>query len=123
MVHRYLCWILLGFAIVLEICGTATMKIVTLQGGHTGFLYASAFMLISYYALSKAVRRIPLSTAYAMWEGIGLFGTAVTANLLFSEAMTWEKIGAFVIILIGLICIKKGTYTQSAATEVSSVES
>ena len=67
----------------------------------------------SYFALSKAIVKIPISTAYAIWEGIGLIGTATVAYFIFNEDLSLLKVLAFMVILSGLIMIKKGTYTVS----------
>ena len=39
----------------------------------------------SFYALTKAVETIPIGTAYAIWTGIGAFGTIVIGILFYSE--------------------------------------
>ena len=57
--------------------------------------------------------KIPISTAYATWEGLGLIGTAFIAWLIFNETMPLSKIFAFFIILTGLVMIKIGTKTDS----------
>lgn len=46
---------------------------------------------------------------YAVWEGIGLMGTAFIAWIIFNEAMPPQKLFAFAIILIGLTMVKNGT--------------
>ena len=66
-------------------------------------------MGFSYFCLSKAVKKIPISVAYAVWEGIGLMGTAFIAWIIFNEAMPPQKLFAFAIILIGLTMVKNGT--------------
>lgn len=103
-------WFMLILAIILEITGTALMKyFISTQGGIEGYLFMIFFIACSYFALSKAIIKIPISTAYAIWEGIGLIGTAFIAWLIFNETMSTLKIIALLVILSGLIMIKKGT--------------
>lgn len=96
-------------AIILEVTGTALMKHLLEKSHSLGYLAMLAFISLSYYFLSKAVKTIPISLAYAVWEGLGLAGTAFIAWLVFQETMNLQKILSICIILSGLIMIKKGT--------------
>lgn len=102
-------WSMLLIAIMLELTGTSSMKFFTLQGGSEGYITMISCMLLSYFALSKAVVRIPISLAYAVWEGVGLIGTVFIAWFVFHEPMPPLKILGFFIILSGLVMIKLGT--------------
>lgn len=114
---KYKAWIMLFLAITLEITGTALMKHFSIQNWIIGYVSMMIFMGFSYFALSKAVIKIPISTAYAVWEGIGLVGTAFIAWLIFHEAMPSTKIFAFAIILTGLTMIKLGTINTATSTK------
>lgn len=96
-------------AIVLEVTGTAIMKYLLEAQRAEGYAVMLAFISLSYFCLSKAVKKIPISTAYALWEGFGLIGTAFLAWLIFNETMPAKKILAFAVILTGLAMVKKGT--------------
>ena len=54
-----------------------------LPGNAGGVMLAA--MACSYFCLSKAVKKIPISVAYAVWEGLGLAGTALMAWLIFND--------------------------------------
>ena len=76
----------LAAAIVLEICGTTSLKLS--QGftriGPTGVVavcYAASFAL-----LSLALRGIDLSIAYAVWSGVGTAIVAAIGILWFGES-------------------------------------
>jgi small multidrug resistance pump len=88
----------LAIAILLEITGTTALK---LSDGFTRFVPAGVVVvcyLSSFVVLSWALRGIPLSTAYAVWSGVG---TALIAAI----GMFWfgEPAGAGKLISIGLI--------------------
>ena len=85
------------------------MKYFALQGGSEGYITMTCCMLASYIALSKAVVSIPISLAYAVWEGLGLIGTVFIAWFLFHEPMPPLKLLGFFIILSGLLLLKLGT--------------
>ena len=90
----------LAAAIVLEICGTTSLK---LSDGFTrigpavavALCYSSSFVL-----LSLALRGIELSIAYAVWSGVG---TAVVATI----GIVWfgEGAGAWEILCLALIVL------------------
>lgn len=106
---QWRCWYLLILAIVLELCGTSLLKFYSLQGRIDGYVYMIVFLCTSYYLLSLAVLRIPVSTAYAFWEGLGMIGTTTIACGLFQESMGPQKALALLLILTSLVLIKRGT--------------
>ena len=67
-----------------------------------GFLL---FAGVSFWFLAKAVTTIPLGTAYAVWSGIGAFGTAVIGIMFFGDPATlWRLFFLFTLAgsIIGL---------------------
>lgn len=105
MKHVYM----LFAAIALEVTGTTFMKFSVMHEWFIGYPVMLLLMGFSYFCLSKAVKKIPISVAYAVWEGIGLMGTAFIAWIIFNEAMPPQKLFAFAIILTGLTMVKNGT--------------
>ena len=61
-----------------------------------GFLVLS---VISFGLLTLAAQKISLGTAYAVWTGIGAFGTALIGIVWFNDPATFWR----VFFLIGLI--------------------
>ncbi len=61
-------------------------------------LFASASFLL----LAKATQTIPIGTAYAVWTGIGAFGTAVIGILFFNESADFWRV-FFLVTLVGSI--------------------
>ena len=113
MIASSRCWYYLILAIVLEIIGTGLLKYYTLQGRWDGYVYMLILISVSYYLLSLAVLRIPVSTAYASWEGLGLIGTTAVACGIFHESLGPQKLLAQVIIFCSLLLIKRGTSLQN----------
>ena len=64
------------------------------------------FMLLSVYFLTLASEKIPLSSAYAMWTGIGTMGTLVLSILLFGEVISGFKLLSIFCIVFGVIGLK-----------------
>lgn len=91
MKHVYM----LFAAIALEVTGTTFMKFSVMHEWLIGYPVMLAAMACSYFCLSKAVKKIPISVAYAVWEGLGLAGTALMAWLIFNESNAAAKAFCF----------------------------
>jgi quaternary ammonium compound-resistance protein SugE len=62
-------------------------------------------MVASVVLLGLAARSLPIGTAYAVWVGIGAFGTAALGVVLFGEPQTFWRLfflGLLVVAVIGL---------------------
>ncbi|UTJ06507.1 DMT family transporter [Arcobacter roscoffensis] len=78
-------WIYLILAGLLEIGFASMLK---LTENFTKLLPTVIFLIFatgSFYFLTKAVQTIPIGTAYAIWTGIGAFGTIVIGILFYNE--------------------------------------
>jgi len=60
------------------------------------------FALTSFAFLTMATRTIPLGTAYAVWTGIGAFGTALIGMIFFEDPVSLWRV-FFLLTLIGSI--------------------
>lgn len=89
----------------MEVSGTACMK---LSNGFTR-LWPSIGVLVFYLscfaALTLAVRTIPLSTAYAIWCGVGIVLIAGIGILFFDEPVSWVKILGIGLIVCGVVIL------------------
>ena len=95
-------WLFLFGAGLFEIGFTTCMK---LSDGFTVVLYTAGFVIcaaFSFYMLNKSLTTIPLGTAYAVWTGIGAFGTAVIGMIFFKDPVSVMR-SVFLILLIGSI--------------------
>jgi quaternary ammonium compound-resistance protein SugE len=66
-------------------------------------------MIGSFWMLAQAARTLPLGTAYAVWTGIGVLGTAVLGMILFHEPRTALRLGCIALILAGIAGLKLTT--------------
>ena len=92
----------LAIAILLEISGTTALK---LSNGFTRFGPTSAVIvcyMTSFWALSLALRGIDLSTAYAVWSGIGTALVAAIGILWFGEVASLWKLVSLALIIVGV---------------------
>lgn len=68
-----------------------------------------AAMIVSFYLLSAALRTLPLSTAYAVWVGIGAVGTVIVGALFFQEVLTPLKLVSLVLVIAGIVGLRLAT--------------
>lgn len=83
-----------GFTTCLKLSESFTKPIPSM-----GFLVCA---ILSFWLLTKAAETIPLGTAYAIWTGIGAFGTAVIGICFFGDPATTLRL-VFLVLLIGSI--------------------
>ena len=99
-------WILLAIAGLLE------------TGWAIGLKYTEGFtkpiptaltitaIVASMALLGLAVRDLPVGTAYAVWVGIGAFGTAVLGILLFGEPATPARLFFLALLAVAVAGLK-----------------
>jgi quaternary ammonium compound-resistance protein SugE len=99
-------WVWLGLAGLLEIGWAIGLK---LSAGFSRFwpsVFTVAAMAASIGLLGLALKTLPVSTAYAVWTGIGAVGTAAIGILVLGEAATAMKLGGIAMIAGGIILLK-----------------
>jgi quaternary ammonium compound-resistance protein SugE len=95
-------WVYLVLAGCFECAFTTCLK---LSEGLTRPGWAVAFVLlsiVSFALLTVAAQKISLGTAYAVWTGIGAFGTAAVGIIWFGDPKTFGRL-FFLATLIGSI--------------------
>jgi len=105
-------WTYLVLAGFFEIGFASTLK---LTDGFTRLWPTLTFavcIVLSFVFLDKALKDIPIGTAYAVWTGIGAVGTAIIGILLYKEPATAVRL-FFIVTLVGsIIGLKFATTTQ-----------
>ncbi len=65
-----------------------------------------AGMIASFALLSIAVRTLPIGTAYAVWVGIGAFGTAVIGMAVLGEPANPLRIACLALLVVSVVGLK-----------------
>ncbi len=102
-------WILLVLAGLLEIIWAIGLKY---TDGFTRLwptVATVSAMLISLALLGMAMKTLPVSTAYAVWMGIGVVGTAILGITILGEPATFGRLMSIALILAGVIGLKLTT--------------
>jgi quaternary ammonium compound-resistance protein SugE len=66
-------------------------------------------MVVSMGLLGVVARQLPIGTAYAVWTGIGVFGTAVLGMYLFGESTAPLRLLCLGLIITGIVGLKLTT--------------
>ena len=99
-------WLLLILAGLSEIVWAYGLK---MTNGFTHFEWSAttiAFMIVSFFLFAKAMKEIPIGTAYAVFTGIGAAGTALVGIFVLQEVVNLMKIVSLTFIIGGIIGLK-----------------
>ena len=99
-------WIYLAFAGLLEIVWAVGLKYS--HGFTRPWISAGtlAAMIASLVLLGLAMRSLPLGTAYAIWTGIGVVGTALLGITLLGESPSAARLLCIALIVAGVVGLK-----------------
>lgn len=99
-------WLILVLAGIFEIAWAVGLKYTE---GFSRFWPTAgtvAAMIVSVTLLGIAVKTLPLSTAYAVWTGIGAVGAVILGIVLFNESASAPRLLCVGLILVGIVGLK-----------------
>ena len=102
-------WFILFLAGLFEIAWAVGLKY---TDGFTRLwpsLGTATAMVISVLLLGWSLKALPLGTAYAVWTGIGVIGSAVLGVLLFAESVSVLRLISIGLIVMGVAGLKLTT--------------
>ncbi|MGX9930233.1 DMT family transporter [Virgibacillus salarius] len=99
-------WLFLIIAGVSEVIGVMGINKINHQRSLASFIWLIGGFVTSFACLSIAMRTIPMSTAYAVWTGIGTVGSTLAGMLFFHESRDWKRLLFISMILTAAIGLK-----------------
>src|SRR5918997_822578 len=99
-------WIYLFIAGLLEIGWAIGLKYTDGFSRLVPSLLTASSMVLSVALLGLALKTLPVGTAYAIWTGIGAFGTAMLGIALFGEPATALRLACLGLIVAGIVGLK-----------------
>jgi small multidrug resistance pump len=96
-------WIYLGAAILLEVAGITSMKLSRGFSEPLPSIAVPVFYVFSALAVILALKKLDLSTTYAIWSGVGTALAAMIGVAYFREPLTMLKIFSVALVIIGVI--------------------
>lgn len=100
-----LAWLLLILAILLEVAGTTSMKLSDGFSRVVPSVLIYVFYAASFTVFPFALQAIELSTAYAVWSGLGTTVTAMIGFVYFHDTVNKTKILALAAIVCGCVVL------------------
>ncbi len=102
-------WILLTLAGLLEIVWAVGLKYTEGFSRPLPSVMVVAAIAASMLLLAMAMRTLPVSTAYAIWTGIGIAGTAIVGMMLLGESVNTQKLISLALIMTGILGLRLAT--------------
>ena len=96
-------WIKVFVAAFFEVLWVIGLKHADNFWAWTGTIIA---IIISFYVMIMAGRKLPVGTVYAVFVGLGTAGTVFSETLFFEEPIEAEKILLILVLLAGVIGLK-----------------
>ncbi|ARU60284.1 QacE family quaternary ammonium compound efflux SMR transporter [Tumebacillus avium] len=99
-------WIYLIFAGIGEVVGVAGMNRVNRQKDWKSYAILVVGFLVSFGFLTLAMESIAMSTAYAVWTGIGTVGSVLLGMLFYGESKEWRRLLYMSMVLAAAVGLK-----------------
>ena len=99
-------WVALFFAGLFEVCWAVGLKMTEGFSKLLPSIVTIVGTILSFALLSVAMKKLPLSMAYAIWTGIGTVGTVLFGVFYFHEPITLPHIICVVMIVVGIMGLK-----------------
>ena len=94
--------VILAVTIFLEVFATVCMKMAS-SGSAWWYAGVGAGYTMCFSLFPLALKRMPLSIAYATWSGAGTAASVLIGRALFGEQLTWMKVVWIALIIAGVV--------------------
>jgi len=106
MNQQWVAWLFLIIAGVFEVLWAVGLKY---SDSFTKFwpsVVTVVAMALSVLFLGRAVKVLPIGTAYAIWTGIGAVGVAIVGMIVFGESRAVIRLVCIGLIVVGVLGLK-----------------
>lgn len=106
-------YIYLALAIVCELFGTSFLQSTERFTQLVPTVLVAIGVGLSFFFLSKAVEKIPIGIAYAIWSGVGIVFLSIIGAFVFDQIPDLPAIIGIVCIVAGVVVINLFSKTAS----------
>ncbi|SDQ27436.1 paired small multidrug resistance pump [Virgibacillus subterraneus] len=99
-------WIFLLIAGFGEVAGVMGINKVNRKMNFLTFGWLFGGFTISFIFLALAMESIPMSTAYAIWTGIGTAGSTLIGMIVYGESRDWRRLLFISMVLSAAVGLK-----------------
>ena len=96
---------LLALSIGLELLGTSCLEASEAFTKVAPTVVVIVAYSLCYWSLSKAMRMLNLSIAYATWTAVGTLGSVLIGFLLFHQTISPVGLGAIAVMIVGVFLL------------------
>ena len=112
-------WLYLVAAILLEVCGTTSMKLSRSFTVPAPTVAIFVFYGASIFCLTLAVQRLEIGVAYAIWSALGTAIVATIGIMWFGESATIAKLASLVLVIVGVVGLQISSGTPVAPSDAA----
>ncbi|CAC9466818.1 DMT family transporter [bacterium endosymbiont of Bathymodiolus sp. 5 South] len=98
-------YLFLSGAIIFEVIGTLLLPVTQNFSKILPSVILTSSYILSFYFLTFAIKKIPLSIVYASWAGIGVLLIAILGYFFYKQALSWQAILGLILIVTGVILV------------------
>ena len=98
-------WLFLLVAILTEVVGTSLMKVSQGLTRIVPTVFMFVLYAVSFVFMALALKKIEVSTAYAIWSGLGTALIGVIGIAWFRESINLPKVVGLVLIVVGVVLL------------------
>lgn len=99
-------WLYLILAGGMEMVGVSLINYFNKKKNILSIIYLVLGFGASFFFLNLAMKELPMSTAYAIWTGIGASGGALIGMFVYGEAKDWKRILCLFLIISAAVGLK-----------------
>lgn len=98
-------YLALALAIAAEVVATTALKATHAFTKPIPSAVAIVGYGLAFYALSVAIKTIPVGVAYGIWSGLGIVLVSILAFFLYEQSLTSTQILGLVLIIAGVAVV------------------
>jgi small multidrug resistance pump len=98
-------WVLLGFAVALEVTGALGLRFSEGFSRALPTVVSLAAFALALYLVSRVMKILPVSIAYPVWAGGGTAGVALIGVLALGEELNTAKAVGVVLVVVGVVIV------------------
>lgn len=110
-------WLIVVIAGLFEVVWVSGLKYSTTPLQWIGTILA---IILSFYLFILTTYKLPTSTAYSVFVGLGAAGTVIVEMLIFNEPVHWGKIGLLAALLAAVIGLKLAEHGSDDSSQQES---
>lgn len=99
-------WILVFMAAAMEFVGVIGLKMFSEKRTLTSSLLYGGGFAISFAFLYFSFQFLQVSTAYAVWVGVGTAGAVIINMVVFGESKSRGRIASVILIIVGVVGLR-----------------